>query len=137
MHTTGNEHAHAIVVADGALGAAHGALRAHGLPASPVVDCCLPTEPPAGAANGGNAVASVLDTQRELVSRVTSEIRHGRAPVLGVMLPAYLCEGRQDVLPGRKLAYGVSVGGDCFGWAETAAILERLADAVRARNAAA
>jgi len=42
--------------------------------------------------------------------------------------------GRQDLLPGKDLAYGVSITDACIGWEESRRLLDTLADAVRKRR---
>lgn len=140
MHTEGNEHAHAILVGSAGLAAARAALSARGLPPSPLVDCALPHELAAnGGGAGANLLEAqrrlVADVTAEVATGGcarggghlrTLASRRGaprarelmrpprlpgvRSPLLGVYLPSFLREGRQDVLPGRKLAHGVSVG---------------------------
>ena len=54
---------------------------------------------------------------------------------MGVMIESHLVEGRQDLVPGRELAYGQSITDACIGWEDSLACLEGLAEAVRARRA--
>ena len=42
--------------------------------------------------------------------------------------------GRQDLLPGKDLAYGVSITDACIVWEESRRLLDTLADAVRKRR---
>jgi 3-deoxy-7-phosphoheptulonate synthase len=52
------------------------------------------------------------------------------------MLESSLVEGRQDIAAGhRGLRYGQSVTDACLGWEDTVRTFERLAAAVRQRNA--
>ena len=51
------------------------------------------------------------------------------------MLESHLVEGRQAIDNGRNnLRYGQSITDACLGWEETAAVLDRLASAVRQRR---
>jgi 3-deoxy-7-phosphoheptulonate synthase len=50
------------------------------------------------------------------------------------MLESHLKEGRQDLVPGRELEYGVSITDACIGWETTVPTLELLAEAVRKRR---
>ena len=50
------------------------------------------------------------------------------------MIESHLVEGRQDVVPGKKLVYGQSITDACLGWEETKGVLADLADAVRDRR---
>ena len=52
------------------------------------------------------------------------------------MIESHLKEGRQDLTPGKPLDYGVSVTDACLGWDDTVAVLDILADAVKARRLA-
>jgi 3-deoxy-7-phosphoheptulonate synthase len=50
------------------------------------------------------------------------------------MLEGHLKAGRQDLVPGKVLEYGVSITDGCLGWEDTQALLEGMADAVRKRR---
>jgi len=50
------------------------------------------------------------------------------------MIESHLHEGRQDLVPGQTLRPGVSITDACIGWDDTAALLDTLAEAVRARR---
>jgi 3-deoxy-7-phosphoheptulonate synthase len=50
------------------------------------------------------------------------------------MIESHINPGRQDIVPGEPLAYGVSVTDACIGWEATEAVLQQLAAAVRARR---
>ena len=45
-----------------------------------------------------------------------------------------LLEGRQDLEPGRALAFGQSITDACLGWDDSVKLLNALAEAVRARR---
>jgi len=53
------------------------------------------------------------------------------------MAESHLKPGRQDLLPGKALEYGVSITDACLGWPETVELLDVLAEAVRKRRLAA
>ena len=55
--------------------------------------------------------------------------------IFGVMLESHLVEGRQDQKPDQPLAYGQSITDACISWDTTVEVLEKLAEAVRARRA--
>ena len=61
-------------------------------------------------------------------------VRAGNQAITGVMIESHLVEGRQDVVPGKKLVYGQSITDACLGWEETKGVLADLADAVRDRR---
>jgi 3-deoxy-7-phosphoheptulonate synthase len=44
--------------------------------------------------------------------------------------------GRQDLVPGKPLAHGVSITDPCLGWSDTEGLLETLARGVRERRLA-
>jgi 3-deoxy-7-phosphoheptulonate synthase len=52
------------------------------------------------------------------------------------MVESNLMGGRQDLVPGRDLARGLSITDACLSWEESARLLDRLATAVRSRRTA-
>ncbi|MBT0570293.1 3-deoxy-7-phosphoheptulonate synthase [Curvibacter sp. CHRR-16] len=66
---------------------------------------------------------------------VASQIAAGDKRITGMMIESHLCEGRQDIVPGQALQYGVSVTDACISMPQTVPVLEQLAAAVRARRA--
>jgi 3-deoxy-7-phosphoheptulonate synthase len=74
--------------------------------------------------------------QMDVATDVAAQISAGDPRITGVMLESHLHPGRQDIVPGKPLAYGVSVTDACLGWADTEIVLNQLADAVRARRLA-
>ena len=68
---------------------------------------------------------------------VGAQIATGDPRVIGVMVESHINPGRQDIIPGKPLAYGVSVTDACINWADTEKMLNGLAEAVRARRIAA
>jgi 3-deoxy-7-phosphoheptulonate synthase len=79
---------------------------------------------------------SLKDHQRQLeVGRdVGAQIAAGNRTIIGAMIESHLQAGRQDVRPGQELAYGQSITDACIGWDDSVILLERLAEAVRARR---
>jgi 3-deoxy-7-phosphoheptulonate synthase len=65
---------------------------------------------------------------------VADQIAGGDARIIGVMIESHLKAGRQDLLPGKDLVYGQSITDACIGWEESLPLLERFAEAVRARR---
>ena len=49
---------------------------------------------------------------------------------------SHINAGRQDLVPGKPLDYGVSITDACLGWGETEALLDTLAEGVRRRRVA-
>ncbi len=72
--------------------------------------------------------------QIEVAEDVASQIAGGERRISGVMIESHLNEGRQDIVPGQELAYGVSVTDACISMEQTIPVLEKLAAAVRARR---
>jgi 3-deoxy-7-phosphoheptulonate synthase len=73
--------------------------------------------------------------QLDVARDVGAQIAAGDERICGVMIESHLNEGRQDLVPGKPLAYGVSVTDACMGWDDTVTALDILADAVQVRRA--
>jgi 3-deoxy-7-phosphoheptulonate synthase len=65
---------------------------------------------------------------------IAEQIADGDDRIMGVMIESHLKEGRQDLTPGKDLSYGQSITDACIGWEDTVAVLDELAQAVRARR---
>lgn len=65
---------------------------------------------------------------------VAQQIATGDTRITGLMIESHLEEGRQDIVAGQSLRYGVSVTDACISMAQTIPVLEALAAAVRARR---
>ncbi len=74
--------------------------------------------------------------QVEVARDVAGQLAGGEDRVVGVMVESHLNPGRQDLLPGKALAHGVSITDACIGWQDTELVLEILAEGVRARRLA-
>jgi 3-deoxy-7-phosphoheptulonate synthase len=72
--------------------------------------------------------------QIDVAADVAQQIAGGDARITGVMIESHLEEGRQDIVEGQELAYGVSLTDACISMAQTVPVLEQLAAAVRARR---
>ena len=83
-------------------------------------------------ANSSKQFRRQLDVARD----VGAQIAGGERRVVGVMVESHLNAGRQDLVPGKPLEYGVSITDACLGWEETVQLLEILADSVRKRRVA-
>ncbi len=75
------------------------------------------------------------DNQRAVCDNVAQQLEAGETRIVGVMVESHLLAGRQDLVPGRPLAYGQSITDACIGWDDSVKVLERLAAGVRARRA--
>jgi 3-deoxy-7-phosphoheptulonate synthase len=130
--THGNPDCH-VILRGGQSGPNYGAaeveraaaeLAGSDLPARLMIDC-----------SHGN---SGKDPARQLavVEDVATQLRSGSKHVLGVMIESHLVGGRQDLVPGKPLAYGQSITDECLSWKDTVPALETLALAAKARRAA-
>ena len=65
---------------------------------------------------------------------VAGQVARGDERIIGVMIESHLKAGRQDLSPGKELAYGQSITDACIGWEDTVPLLYELAEAVRTRR---
>jgi 3-deoxy-7-phosphoheptulonate synthase len=70
--------------------------------------------------------------QPQVIEAVAVQVEAG-GPIVGVMVESHLVGGRQDLVPGARLTYGQSITDGCIDWDASVAILERLAQAARAK----
>ncbi|WP_199431849.1 3-deoxy-7-phosphoheptulonate synthase [Qaidamihabitans albus] len=131
LTTSGNPDCH-VILRGGTAGANYdaatveetlGRLRTAGLPERLIID-----------ASHGNS-GKDHERQAEVVGDIAGRIAAGERGIVGVMLESFLEAGRQDLTLGRggDLAYGRSITDACMDWPTTAALLDELAAAVRAR----
>ena len=73
--------------------------------------------------------------QITVAQAIAAQIAAGDRRITGIMIESHLHEGRQDIVPGRPLQYGVSVTDACISLAQTLPVLNALAAAVRVRRA--
>ena len=132
VSTTGNEDCHVILRGGKApnydsehVDAAGREIAAAGLAARLMVDC--------SHANSNKDFRRQLEVARD----VAGQLAHGEQRIVGVMVESNLVEGRQSLAPETPLEYGQSVTDACLGWDDTLALLELLAQGVRARRLAA
>jgi 3-deoxy-7-phosphoheptulonate synthase len=74
--------------------------------------------------------------QAAVAKDVAGQLAKGDRRIVGVMVESHVNAGRQDLVPGQELQYGVSITDACLGWDETVKLLDTLADAVRRRRVA-
>jgi len=128
--TTGNEDSH-IVLRGGkqpnydaaSVAAACAGLGEAGLSQKVMIDL--------SHANSFKQFEKQMDAGRD----VAAQIAAGDERIFGVMAESHLNAGRQDLIPGKPLAYGQSITDACIGWDDTKVLLDTLADAVKARRA--
>jgi len=72
--------------------------------------------------------------QIDVAKDVAGQLAGGDDRVVGVMVESHLVEGRQNLVPDTPLEYGKSITDACLGWEDSVAVLEILAQGVRARR---
>jgi 3-deoxy-7-phosphoheptulonate synthase len=74
------------------------------------------------------------ENQSAVADAIGLQLEGGESRIVGVMIESHLVGGRQDLVPGKPLTFGQSVTDACLGWDDSVALLDRLAQAVRARR---
>ena len=74
--------------------------------------------------------------QIEVGDDVARQLSGGERRIVGVMIEGHINPGRQDLVPGKPLEYGVSITDACLGWTDTVKLLDTLAEGVRKRRVA-
>jgi len=72
--------------------------------------------------------------QAQVAKDVAAQLAAGDGRIFGVMAESHLKAGRQDLVPGKALAYGQSITDGCLGWDDSKVLLETLAEGVRQRR---
>src|SRR5262245_11549830 len=72
--------------------------------------------------------------QVEVGRDVARQVASGDKRIFGAMAESHLQAGRQDLVPGKALVYGLSITDGCIGWDDTVPVLEALAEGVRERR---
>ncbi len=128
--TTGNDDAHLILRGGtspnydaASVASVASALGTAGLTTGLMID--------ASHGNSSKQYANQIAVTRD----IAVQIARGDRTIAGVMVESHLVAGRQDLVPGRPLAYGQSITDACIAWPESVAVLDTLAGAVRARRA--
>jgi 3-deoxy-7-phosphoheptulonate synthase len=129
--TAGNEDCHVILRGGKApnydaasIEAACGELAAAGLAQRVMVDC--------SHANSSKQYRRQLDVGVDIAGQLAA----GERRIVGAMVESHVNPGRQDLVPGNALEYGVSITDACLGWADTVNLLDTLAEGVRKRRVA-
>ena len=130
MHTRGNVDCH-VILRGGREGPNYGAaavadtlaaLRGAGLPERVVID--------ASHDNSGKDHTR----QPEVVAEIADQVAAGNGAIVGMMLESFITPGRQSFVAGQPLTYGQSITDECMGWDTSVEMLDRIAEAVRARR---
>ena len=129
VSTTGNEDCHVILRGGKApnydaanVDAAGKGLAEAGIPARIMIDF--------SHSNSSKKPEKQVDVAKDVANQVAA----GDERIFGVMVESHLKAGRQDLVPGKPLAYGVSITDGCIGWEESRGVLEDLAEGVRKRR---
>ena len=129
VHTAGNEDCHIILRGGKApnydaasVEATCRELAGAGLAAKLMIDC--------SHANSGKKHERQIEVARD----VAGQIAGGDARICGLMLESHINAGRQDLVPGKELLYGMSITDACIGWDATVEVLLQIAEAVRKRR---
>jgi 3-deoxy-7-phosphoheptulonate synthase len=129
VSTTGNEDCHVILRGGkqpnydaASVDAAAKGLAEAGVPVRLMVDF--------SHGNSSKNPQKQLDVGRDIARQLAA----GEERIFGVMMESHLKGGRQDLIPGKPLQYGVSITDGCVGWEESRALLDELAEGVRKRR---
>jgi 3-deoxy-7-phosphoheptulonate synthase len=129
VSTAGNEDCHIILRGGGkpnydaaSVEAAARSLAEAGVPARLMIDF--------SHGNSSKKAEKQIDVARE----VADQIAGGESRIVGIMAESHLKAGRQDLLPGKELVYGMSITDGCIGWEDSKKVLGVLADAVSQRR---
>ena len=129
VSTNGNEDCHVILRGGkhpnydaASVDAAAKELAGAGLEQRLMVDC--------SHSNSQKMYQRQVDVAREIARQVAT----GDDRIFGVMVESNLKAGRQDLVPGKVLAYGQSITDACISWEDSVPLLRNLADAVRKRR---
>ena len=129
VSTTGNEDCHVILRGgkepnyDAAnVDAAAKGLAEAGIPARVMIDF--------SHGNSSKNPQKQIDVGRDIARQIAG----GEARIFGIMMESHLEAGRQDLVPGKPLQYGVSITDGCVSWEESRGVLDQLADAVSRRR---
>jgi 3-deoxy-7-phosphoheptulonate synthase len=76
------------------------------------------------------------ENQPLVVADLARRIAAGEHRISGVMVESHIKGGRQDLVPGKPLEYGMSITDGCIDWNTSVQVLEQLADAVATRRRA-
>ena len=72
--------------------------------------------------------------QIDVAADIAQQIAAGESRITGVMIESHLHEGRQDIVEGQALQYGVSLTDACISMEQTIPVLQQLAQAVQQRR---
>lgn len=74
------------------------------------------------------------EKQLVVAESIKEQLETGCPHIMGVMVESNLIGGTQSIQPGKELTYGQSITDACIDWNDSQALLETLAQGVRARR---
>jgi 3-deoxy-7-phosphoheptulonate synthase len=74
------------------------------------------------------------ERQVDVSHDVAAQVAGGDNRLFGVMVESHLKGGRQDLVSGQELVYGMSITDACLAWESSAEILAELSEAVEVRR---
>jgi len=74
------------------------------------------------------------DKQPDVLDEICQQVEGGNSHITGVMIESFLKDGRQDVVAGQDLEYGLSITDKCLSLDRTAPLLQRMSAAVQKRR---
>ena len=74
------------------------------------------------------------ENQTAVAAAIAAQLAAGDMRILGVMVESHLQAVSKDLVRGNQLVYGKSINDGCIGWDDTVAVLDALAEGVRARR---
>ncbi|HEY7268683.1 MAG TPA: 3-deoxy-7-phosphoheptulonate synthase AroG [Dehalococcoidia bacterium] len=74
------------------------------------------------------------ERQMAVARSVAEQVAGGDGRIFGMMVESHLKGGRQDLVPGKALEYGMSITDACLGWEDSRELLDVLAEAVVKRR---
>ena len=131
VRTLGNPFCHVVLrggqrgpnYGEAAVRAATDRLAQAGLPRRVVVDC-----------SHDNSLRDAAN-QPSVAQTVGAQVARGNFDIMGVMMESHLVAGRQQLVPGQPLVYGLSITDACIDFATTEQVIAGLAEASRERAA--
>lgn len=75
------------------------------------------------------------ENQLRVGDDVAAQLSGGEQRIIGAMIESHLKGGRQDLIPGTPLEFGVSITDGCINWEDSLTLLNTLAEGVRRRRA--
>ena len=74
------------------------------------------------------------ELQMDVARSIAEQVSNGDNRIFGVMVESHLKGGRQDLVPGKHLEYGMSITDACLGWEDSSELLDILAESVTERR---